>query len=91
LDKKTEDKNIWQLSNVPQRKYIQQTIEQVENKMSVQSLIYPFSLQLAFDKRFHSADIVHYHLIHTGFFSILSLPLLSHLKPTIWTLHDPWL
>lgn len=40
---------------------------------------------------FKRADVVHLHLIHNhGNFSILSLPMLSRLKPVVWTIHDPW-
>ncbi len=40
---------------------------------------------------FARADVVHLHLIHNNSnISILSLPMLSRLKPMIWTLHDPW-
>lgn len=46
---------------------------------------------LPFQDYFKRADVVHLHLIH-GFsnFSILSLPMISHLKPIVWTIHDPW-
>lgn len=40
---------------------------------------------------FKRADVVHLHLIHNHpNFSILSLPMLSRLKPVVWTIHDPW-
>jgi len=40
---------------------------------------------------FKRADVVHLHLIHNdAYFSILSLPMLSHMKPLVWTIHDPW-
>ena len=40
---------------------------------------------------FKRADVVHLHLIHNeAYFSILSLPMLSRLKPLVWTIHDPW-
>jgi glycosyltransferase involved in cell wall biosynthesis len=40
---------------------------------------------------FKRADVVHLHLIHNYTnFSILSLPMLSRLKPVVWTIHDPW-
>ncbi len=88
--KETNDKNTWLLANFRGRELLSRTIYLVEKKLSLQSILYPFSWQLLFDKRFHSADVVHYHLIHTGFFSIVSLRILSNLKPSIWTLHDPW-
>ena len=40
---------------------------------------------------FKQADVVHLHLIHNNAnLSILSLPMLSRLKPIVWTIHDPW-
>ncbi|MBC7946420.1 MAG: glycosyltransferase [Chitinophagaceae bacterium] len=40
---------------------------------------------------FKRADVVHLHVIHDhSYFSILSLPNLSRLKPIVWTIHDPW-
>jgi glycosyltransferase involved in cell wall biosynthesis len=35
-----------------------------------------------------SADILHLHNLHGGYFNPFSLSSLSNLKPTIWTLHD---
>ncbi|MEA5071059.1 MAG: glycosyltransferase [Petrimonas sp.] len=40
---------------------------------------------------FKQADIIHIHIIHNfSNLSILSLPRISKLKPTVWTIHDPW-
>lgn len=40
---------------------------------------------------FKSADIIHLHLVHNFTnFSIFSLPLISKLKPVVWTIHDLW-
>ena len=66
------------------------TIETIEERLALQSMLYPFSYTLPFHKHFYQADIIHYHLIHDGFFSLYTLPLLSRIKPTVWTLHDPW-
>ncbi len=89
-DKRTDDINTWQMVDFRQRKIVHRTFKSVEKLLSMQSLFYPFSFSLPFDKRFRSVDIVHYHLIHTGYFNMASLPLLTWLKPSIWTLHDPW-
>lgn len=37
---------------------------------------------------FQQADILHFHNLHGGYFNPWSIPLLSALKPTVWTLHD---
>lgn len=48
-------------------------------------------LVLPFCEYFKRADVVHLHLIHNSTnFSILSLLVLSHKKPIVWTIHDPW-
>ncbi|MBP9863850.1 glycosyltransferase [Patescibacteria group bacterium] len=40
---------------------------------------------------FTSADVVHFHNIHGGYFNLEAFPYLTHLKPSVWTLHDPWI
>lgn len=57
---------------------------------SSNSLFYPFSYDLLFDQYFLDCDVVHLHLIHTSYFGIEHLPILSRVKPVVWTLHDPW-
>lgn len=37
---------------------------------------------------FKNADIVHLHNLHGSYFSPFLLPLLTSLKPVVWTLHD---
>ena len=40
------------------------------------------------DAAFQEADIVHLQNLHGGYFNPWSVSGLSHLKPTVWTLHD---
>lgn len=46
------------------------------------------SHQLRNHPHFRKADILHLHNLHGDYFNLWSLPLLSALKPTVWTLHD---
>lgn len=62
----------------------------VERTLSLQSQLYTNGARIARLPEFHEADLVHYHIIHSGFLSMQSLPGLTALKPTVWTLHDPW-
>jgi glycosyltransferase involved in cell wall biosynthesis len=39
---------------------------------------------------FRQASIVNLHNLHGEYFSYLALPRLTHIKPTVWTLHDMW-
>jgi len=90
--KTSSDDISWQLCNIkPQtRLNLRSAFINIEKYLSIQSLLYPFALELFTDKRFLKADVVHLHLIHVQFFSILLLPLISRLKPTVWTIHDSW-
>lgn len=51
---------------------------------------YPGTSKLADTDIFKKADILHLHNLHGGYFNLSALPLLSHKKPTVWTLHDMW-
>ena len=62
----------------------------LENMFGLSNVLYPQSVLLPFHKAFKNADVVHYHILHNQFFSYLTLPWLSRLKPTVWSLHDPW-
>lgn len=65
-------------------------IGRAEYYFSLQSMLYPWPYQLLFDSRFLDRDIIHYHLIHNGYFSFQFLPRLTAMKPSVWTIHDPW-
>lgn len=39
---------------------------------------------------FINSDIIHLHLIHNINFDLMYLPVISALKPVVWTIHDPW-
>ena len=53
-------------------------------------LFYPFYYQLLFNQQFLESDVIHFQLLHNSFFGMEHLPLLSRIKPVVWTLHDPW-
>ena len=70
--------------------FIREKCEEFEERISMQSVIYPFGELLAEQEDFLGADIVHYHLIFNHFMSIYSFKKLVQMKPSVWTLHDPW-
>ncbi|PZM85299.1 MAG: hypothetical protein DKT66_03710 [Candidatus Melainabacteria bacterium] len=65
-------------------------LKKLESDLSIQSILHPAPVAIALNEHFRAADLVHYHLLHTGWFSLLGLPLLTKDKPSIMTLHDPW-
>lgn len=88
--KESRDPGTWELWPTRYKTLLNTLWKSFERRTSVQALLHPAAFALAADRRFRWADVVHYHLIHTGFFSLAALPLLSRIRPAIWTLHDPW-
>ena len=74
-----------QLSNVIRKKCIE-----LEDKLSIQSQIYPFGEIIGEHQDFKTADIVHYHLIFNHFMSLTTFKKLVKMKKSVWTIHDPW-
>jgi hypothetical protein len=62
----------------------------VERVLSLQSQLYSTARQVKLLEEFKAADLLHFHIIHSGFLSMQSLPSLTAEKPSVWTLHDPW-
>lgn len=96
--KNGNDQFTWRLSQTLSRgpiytvrDLLNYAISLIERTLSVQSVLYPWPIQLLYDKQFLNSDIVHYHLLHNGYFSLHAMPRLTSLKPSIWTIHDPWL
>lgn len=65
-------------------------IEQVEAAFSVRSFSSPILLDILHHQAFLDSSLIHLNIIHHPAFSVFLLPLITRLKPTVWTLHDPW-
>ncbi len=70
---------------------VERQLKNLENKLSMSNLLSILGKQLQEEYCFLRADIVHYHILHNNMISLLDLPKLMSLKPSIWTIHDPWL
>ena len=71
--------------------YLQGRIIAGERKMSIHGMLYPYLLKLTDTAEFKQADIVHYHLLHNYFGSLPLFPPITALKPSVLTVHDPWI
>lgn len=76
--------------NIPGSRLATRALGLIERRLSIHGRLMPQSFALPAHRWFREADVVHYHIIHDGFFGLDALPLLSRLKPTVWTWHDPW-
>jgi len=77
-------------SDFKHREYLQNYMSKLNKYYSSNSLFYPFSYGLLFDKTFLASDVAHLHIIHNNYFDLSHLPILSRIKPLVWTLHDLW-
>lgn len=84
------DPDVGKIFDYPGSRLATRAIGWLERQLSIHSVLQVHSFGLPWHKSFREADVVHYHIIHDGFFSILALPMLSRMKPTVWTWHDPW-
>lgn len=72
------------------KRVINSGISAIENYFSLQSVLYSNFSSIKNTQQFMDADLIHLHIIHSGFFKLSDLIELSRIKPTVWTLHDPW-
>jgi glycosyltransferase involved in cell wall biosynthesis len=87
--KDTQDINTYEISS-GNKTLANIIITFLNYRLSIQSLLYFGGIRIFFKRKFWNADVIHLHLIHTGYFSLFFLPILSWIKPTVWTIHDPW-
>lgn len=61
-----------------------------QNSFSLNGINNFLFYDVLYDELFLNADIIHLHLIHNWLIDLNLLPIMSRLKPMVWTLHDPW-
>lgn len=59
-------------------------------RLGMANLLEPFTSKILYNNIFRDADVAHYHMIHNHVVSLLDLPELFESKPSLWTIHDPW-
>ena len=65
--------------------------KEVENRCHVSHLFTGTGTSILHLSEFQQADIVHYHILHNRFISLLDYPKLLNSQKCIWTIHDPWI
>lgn len=89
--KLSQDKKTFSIArNKTDRLELYKVSRTIRERYALDSFINPLSMDILLDPLFLDADIIHYHLIHNFIFDLNFLPIMTRLKPTIWSLHDPW-
>lgn len=90
-EKISTDSNVDLFVEPAGRQRIDSIITQYESDHSIRALIQPYARKLPGHCFFAEADIVHYHLTHNNVLSWTDMPALTRQKPSVLTIHDPWL
>lgn len=63
----------------------------LEQQYSVTNMLLPYANELVKLSEYKDADILHFHIVHSGLLSVLDYPKLMNNKKSVWTIHDPWI
>ncbi len=92
IDKLSNNKNVVNFFDSYDLLNLEKRLNKLENEsLSVHSQLSLTSPALIKHKDFKQADLVHYHLIHNTKLSLFSLIKLFSSRPTVLSIHDPWL
>ena len=90
-NKESNDKTTFILaSQNGEREKIRDFSIKIQNEYSLNGIFNPIFYNVLYNKYFLESDVVHFHLIQNWLIDISLLPILSRLKPIVWTVHDPW-
>ncbi|NJL00687.1 MAG: glycosyltransferase [Spirulinaceae cyanobacterium SM2_1_0] len=75
---------------VPRRYWLDNQLSRLSRRFSLNYVSIVSSFDLPHHPLVQTADLLHFHNLHTGYFNYLALPALTRQKPAVLTLHDMW-
>jgi glycosyltransferase involved in cell wall biosynthesis len=75
---------------IPRLPRLEFQLHRITSKLGLNDLHCVSSFKLRKNAFYLDADILNFHVIHSGFFSYLAIPSLTESKPAVLTLHDMW-
>lgn len=89
--KESDDAETFEIArNNTNRNEIYRNASLIQKQYSINGILNPLWYDVLYDPLFLNSELIHFHLIHNGLVDLQLLPLMSRLKPIVWTLHDPW-
>jgi glycosyltransferase involved in cell wall biosynthesis len=89
-DKVSDSNSVFGLSTLKRNAEFFNYIRMMEEEFDRKAEFSPFTDDILNNSKFLDASLIHLHIIHHPAFNINDLEVIAELKPTIWTLHDPW-
>jgi glycosyltransferase involved in cell wall biosynthesis len=91
-NKESNDKNTYVIAGEKKdRVAIRSYNEYLQHLYDLDNVHNPLIYDIIYNKLFLDADVIHLHLMHNGLWDLNLLPIMSKLKPIIWTVHDMWI
>lgn len=72
------------------RKFIDY-VSKIEDAVGIKAQTSPLMQDILHHPTFLRAGLLHLHILHHPAFNLNYLPVMTRLKPTIWSIHDPWI
>lgn len=89
-EKHSKSETVFGLKSLLNNASLYEDIIRLESNFSTRALVSPLMLDLMSARYFLDAELIHFHIIHHPAFNLNFLPLIADIKPTLWTIHDPW-
>ena len=89
VDKQSADPDVHTFSGAGA--VLERALYGAERVSSLQGLLSPLALTFPMRRCFREARVVHWHLVYTHLIAIPWVPFAARLRPTVWTIHDPWI
>lgn len=70
---------------------VRRQLQEFEKRTGLLNILEPYADKFLQSSYFQNADIVHYHIIHNQVLSLFDLPKMMGAKPSVWSIHDPWI
>ena len=77
LSKLSDNPDVFRLLSQSTDETIHQALAQVEQRRSMNNVVFPWGRVLASRREFREADVIHLHLLHNQVVSLLDLPMLT--------------
>lgn len=77
-------------NRIPSLRRLESYLQKITFKLGLNDIHCLSSYGIQKHNFYLDADVINFHVIHSGYFSYLAIPALTKTKPAIFTLHDMW-
>jgi glycosyltransferase involved in cell wall biosynthesis len=90
-NKTSREKSVHGLSDNLANKVIYRIVTKFQEVFNSHSMLSPLMNDIFNHPFFLDSKAVHLHILNHPAFNLQAIPIISSLKPTVWSIHDPWI